>query len=409
MSTFTVAVPRKRTLQLSRRVAFWAVAYAFVTLAAFSTAPSSLYGLYVARDGFSSLTVTFVYAVYVVGVVGGLIFVGHLSDIYGRRVLLLPGLVLAAIAALVFIGSQSLTALIVARLLTGFALGTTAATATAYIADLASDARRAATIATVANIGGIGFGPLLSGLLARYAPDALTLSYVIFLGALLVAILLMAFAPEGRAAVEPRPPYRPNLPRVPKRGRRAFIAGATGVFVAFSVGGLFAGLSGAFLRSLGFTSPALIGLSIFLIFGSATFGQLLTASWPSHKQAAFGVPPLLVGLALIVVSPWISPHGLALALFLAGAVVDGIGQGAIFRASLALVISTSTPAARAGALATFFTVGYAGLSLPVIGLGVALQYMAPRIALLIFGVAIAAIVLAAAPVLTQRLELNRPE
>lgn len=172
--------------------------------------------------------------------------------------------------------------------------------------------------------------------------------------------------------------------------------------MAFAVGGLFAGLAGSFLRSIEYTSPALTGLSIFTIFGAATFGQLLTGSWSSHKQATFGIPPVLVGLTLIIVSAWVSPHGLALALFLGGAVISGVGQGALFRASLALVISTSTPATRAGALATFLMVGYAGLSLPVIGVGVAMQYVAPRVALLIFGAAIAAVVLAAAPVLTRR-------
>ena len=407
MSTFTIAAPRKRTVQLSRRAAFWAVAFAFLSLAAFSTAPSSLYGLYIAQDGFASLTITFVYAIYVVGVVSGLIFVGHLSDVYGRRVLLLPGLVLGAIASLIFISSQSLPALIVARLVTGFALGTSTATATAYLADLTSEhgakgARRAATITTIANISGIGVGPLLSGLLARYAPHPLTLSYIVFAVALLLAILIVSFAPEGHAPTNPRPRYRPNWPRIPQRGRRQFIAGVTGVFVAFSVGGLFAGLAGGFLRSLNYHSPALAGLAIFLIFGFATLGQLLTASWPSHRQAKFGIPLMLFGLVLVVVSAWLSSPGLALTLFLTGAAIDGLGQGAIFRGSLALVLSTSSPATRAGAVATFFAVGYAGLALPVLGLGVALQYIAPRVVLLIFGAAIAAIAVAAAPVLTHR-------
>jgi len=43
---------------------FWAVAFAFMVAAAFSIAPSSLYGLF-AQDGhLSSLTLTLVYAVY---------------------------------------------------------------------------------------------------------------------------------------------------------------------------------------------------------------------------------------------------------------------------------------------------------------------------------------------------------
>src|SRR5262249_27618186 len=41
-----------------------------------------------------------------------------------------------------------------------------------------------------------------------------------------------------------------------------------------------------------------------------------------------------------------------------------------------------------GALATFFTAGYAGLSVPVIGVGLLLQHLSPRVTLLIFGVAV---------------------
>jgi len=64
-------------------------------------------------------------------------------------------------------------------------------------------------------------------------------------------------------------------------------------------------------------------------------------------------------------------------------------------------VSMSPPDDRAGALATFFTVGYIGLSLPVIGLGVALQYVSAKITVLVFSAIVAAGILAAAPVLLK--------
>jgi hypothetical protein len=45
------------------RRGFRAVAFAFLVLMAFSTAPSPLYGLYRARDHFSLFMVTVIYAV----------------------------------------------------------------------------------------------------------------------------------------------------------------------------------------------------------------------------------------------------------------------------------------------------------------------------------------------------------
>ena len=63
---------------------FWAVAFTFLALAAFTTVPSPLYPLYQARDGLSEFEVTVIYAAYAIGVIGALFLAGHLSDWYGR-------------------------------------------------------------------------------------------------------------------------------------------------------------------------------------------------------------------------------------------------------------------------------------------------------------------------------------
>jgi predicted MFS family arabinose efflux permease len=392
--------------RLSRGAGFWAVAFSFLALAAFSTAPSALYGLYERQEGLSSLTITFVYAVYAVGVVVSLLLAGHVSDSYGRRAVLLPGLVLAGVAAVLFIVWQSLAGLLVARVLTGIALGATVATATAYIADLDAGpdgavSRRAGIVGTIANIGGLALGPFIAGLLAQYAPDGLTLPFVVLLAALLVAIAVVAVSPEGREPVRPRPRYRPQRLRVPTQDRARFIAATTGGFLTFALGGLFAGLAGTFLAGpLHHPSAALTGLAILLNFGAGVLVQTTTTRWPAHRLIAAGIAPMLIGLTLLVASAWTSPASLT--LFLIGGVVGGLGLGAILRGSLVLVISTTGEADRAGALATFFTAGYVGVSLPVLGLGIALEFLSPRVTLLIFALIVALGILAAAPVLLRR-------
>jgi hypothetical protein len=47
---------RPRTRKASAATGFWVVAVTFLTLAAFTTVPSPLYGLYQARDGFSEFS-----------------------------------------------------------------------------------------------------------------------------------------------------------------------------------------------------------------------------------------------------------------------------------------------------------------------------------------------------------------
>ncbi len=387
--------------RLSRRAGFWAVAFSFLAVTAFSTTPSALYGLYERQLHLSSLTITFVYAVYALGVVASLLFVGHLSDWYGRRAVLIPAVALAAAAALVFISWKSLPALIVARVLSGVALGASAAAATAYITDLDSGTdgmptRRAGIIATTANVGGLALGPLLSGLFARYLPHALTLPYLVMLAALVIALLALTIAPEGHPPVQPRPRYRPQRLSAPDGARTRFFAALAAVFATFSAGGLLAGLSGAFLAGpLHHPSPALTGLAIFLTFGTGVVVQTTTTSWPIRRLVATGIVLITVGLAVFVASAWTTPPNLA--LFLIGGALVGGGVGAIFRGSLGVVLSTSGPDDRAGALATFFMAGYVGVSLPVLGVGIVLQYLSPKMTLLIFGLAVAAATLAAAP------------
>src|SRR5215217_3184839 len=132
---------------------------------------------------------------------------------------------------------------------------------------------------------------------------------------------------------------------------------------------------------------------MLLNFGAGVLVQTTTTRWPASKLIAAGIAPTIIGLIVLVASAWTSPASLA--LFLIGGAVAGTGGGAILRASLTVVISTTTAADRAGALATFFTAAYVGLALPVLGLGVAFQALSPRLTLLIFGAAVGLGVLAA--------------
>jgi MFS family permease len=293
--------------------------------------------------------------------------------------------------------------LIVARLLTGVALGAGVATATAYIADLdagpgGAPSRRSGIVATVANVGGLALGPLLAGALARYVPGGVTLTFLVLLAALVAATGVVLRSPEGREPAQPRPRYRPQRLRAPAQARGEFIAATTGAFLTFAVAGLLAGLAGTFLAGpFHHPSSVLTGLVIFLNFGAGVLVQTTTAHWPTHRLIAAGIAPLLVGLSVLVASAWVA----SLALFLTGAAIAGVGGGAIIAGSLRVVVSSASADDRAGALATYFTAGYVGLSLPVLGAGVALQFLSPRVTLLLFAAAVGLGVVAAAPLLIR--------
>lgn len=58
----------------------------------------------------------------------------------------------------------------------------------------------------------------------------------------------------------------------------------------------------------------------------------------------------------------------------------------VFKGALAVAAATAPPTSRAEALAGFFLGAYIGLSLPVIGLGLATRYVPARDAVLAFAV-----------------------
>jgi MFS family permease len=389
-----------------RRFGFWTVAFVFLGVTALSSAPSPLYGLYAHRDGLSPLTVTGVYGVYAAGIVVSLLLVGHVSDWYGRRTVLVPGVVVALTAAVLLSFWKSLPGLLVARVLTGLAIGASVTTATAYLSDMDLDAtgdpsKRSQTVSIVSNIGGLAIGGLVTGLIAQYVGNGLTLPYLVFAALLAVGGIGLWLAPESRVLPTPRPRYRPQHFGLPEDGRTEFVTAVLGIFLNFGILGLIAGLGSTLLAGpLRQSSLSLAGLAIFSTYAAGCLVQVATVKWSRVALMKFGISAVFVALALLVGAAWVSPPNLL--LFLVGSVAVGAGTGAIFRGTFAIIISTAQSNDRAAALTTFFVSGYLGLSVPVIAAGFALEQISPKVVLLAFAIIIGIAILAATPLLIAR-------
>ena len=382
----------KHGFVLPHRVAFWVVAMAFLLNMAFSAVPTPLYGLYQQRDHFSGIMVTIVYAVYAVGVIASLFLVGHVSDWVGRRRMLVIALLVNVASSLLFIFFPSLIGLIAARVVCGVAVGMTTATATAYLAELHLHARpgtstkRPQVIAIAANLGGIGFGPLLGGLLAQFAPAPLRLSFIVVGAALVVLALFIAFAPETVSILDSPPAWRPQRVAVPSEGRRQFFAATFAGLAAFAVYGVFNSLVPSFLAgTLHESSHALAGAVAFSAFAAGALAQIVLGRLDTAQMLRRSVPILLVGLALFTIGMWVP----SLLIFILGGVVTGAGAGLVFRGALVAAGSTASPESRAEVLSGFFLGAYVGLSVPVIGLGIATAHVQAREAMLVFVVLVA--------------------
>src|SRR3984957_14942882 len=106
---------------LPRSVAFWVVAAMAAVVPAASSAPSPLYPVYQAEFGFSAVTLTVIFAVYVFALLASLLTVGRLSDYVERRVVLGGALVIEAAAMALFLGADGVGWLLAARIVQGFA------------------------------------------------------------------------------------------------------------------------------------------------------------------------------------------------------------------------------------------------------------------------------------------------
>jgi MFS family permease len=384
-----VAAPAPRHPVLSRPVAFWLVAGAFAVTMFGTTLPTPLYVLYQEEMGFPEEMLTAIFAVYAAGVLAALLLFGRASDQLGRRRLLIVGLVCAALSAVAFLLDQGLALLIVGRLLSGLSAGIFTGTATAALVDLAGEGRgqRATLVATTANMGALGLGPLVAGVLAQLAPLPLRLSFWVDLGLILLAFLAVWAMPET-VDVPEHPRLRISRPDLPPQVRPVFIRAATAGFAGFAVLGLFSAVAPSFLLDLLHeSSHALSGAIVFTVFAASTLGQVTLARRFGHRALAAGCVALVGGMGLLAA-------GLAatsLALVIAAATIAGLGQGLCMRAGLE-ALNTSAPAQRrAGVASTFFIVMYIGISLPVIGVGIAATRLGLQTAGIAASVAVAAI------------------
>src|SRR6476659_7197866 len=86
---------------------FWCLAVLQAVFLAAASAPSPLYPIYQAKWGFSTITLTAVYAVYALGALSALLGLGRTSDYLGRRRVTSVGLLIQIVAMLTFIAAQS--------------------------------------------------------------------------------------------------------------------------------------------------------------------------------------------------------------------------------------------------------------------------------------------------------------
>jgi MFS family permease len=100
----------------------WMVAAQIAVVYILSTIPTPLYVVYRQAFHFSQLMLTVIYAVYTLGTIAAMFFLGRLADQIGRRPVVLASLAIAAVSVGLFLLANHTAWLFPARILSGLAI-----------------------------------------------------------------------------------------------------------------------------------------------------------------------------------------------------------------------------------------------------------------------------------------------
>jgi MFS family permease len=324
--------------------------------------------VYQAEFRFSSITLTAVFAAYVLALLMSLLTVGRLSDYLGRRPVLAAALLVDAAAMLVFLDAHGVGALYAARLVQGFATGAAIGVLGAYLLDLQplTSSRLGSLMNSAAATGGLGIGAVLSGVLIEYAPHPTRLVFAVLGSTFLVLALSTMLLPE---TVDRKPgalaALRPQV-SVPSAARRAFLRAIPTMFSTWMLGGLMLSVGGSLLGVVfGQRNHAIVGLVLGMFAGTAAIASVLMRSRTPEQMERFGTGALFIGAALFALALATT----SLTVFTAAAVIAGTGFGPAFLGSFRTVSQLAAPHERAALISAIYVVSYLAFSIPALVAG----------------------------------------
>lgn len=323
---------------------------------------------------FAPVVVDGLLAAYVLGIVPALLLGGPLSDVLGRRTMLLPAAPLSFIGSgLLAVGADSPLVIGIGRVFCGLALGLVMAIGTAWIKELsdragagsAAGARRASLALT----GGFLLGAGVAAALAQFAPFPARATYVVHMLLTLVTGIWLTTAPETRQRPDVAPTFRELLGRlkVPGIAHRRFLRVVVPVapWVFGAAGTAYAILPALLDTRAGQYPIAFSGLMTVVTLGFGVGIQSVARRIDTRRSArasAIGIGLIAIGVTLAALAAW----QVSLALGFVAAAILGCGYGLCLVAGLSEVQRIAGPDDLAGLTAAYYSVAYLGFFIPMI-------------------------------------------
>ena len=396
MSTAAVSAPPRPGPRLSRGRGFAALGLVLGLFFFAAAAPSALYALYQARWQFSVTTLTAVFAVYAVALLAALLTTGSLSDVVGRRPVLLAAIGGQVVAMVLFAAADGVGWVFAARAVQGLATGLATSALSAGLVDLAPPDRpaTASVVTTGGPTTGQALGAVGAGALVQFAPAPTVLAYVLMLAGFVVAAVAVWFLPEPVAT---RPlSARVFMPRVglPPAARPAFLAAAPCVVAVWALSGLHLSLGPSLAgQLLGSTDRLLSALVVTLLTGCGAIAAVAARTRPPRAVLVMGCVLLLVGMALTLVG--VGWGDGSVAAFYGGTAVAGFGFGLGLLGTVSVVMTAAPAPDRARVAATMFVLAYLSFGLPAVAAGAATASFGLRTVAVVYGLGVGVLALVA--------------
>lgn len=375
--------PDRRSAPPVSPAAWTAVAASVVAIAWGGNEFTPLLVLYRQVSALSPVVVDGLLAAYVLGIIPALLLGGPLSDLFGRRPLLLPA------APLSFAGSLLLAlapthplVMGIGRILCGAALGLVMAVGSTWITELSDAAGQDASAgprrASLSLTAGFLVGAAVAAGLAQFAPWPTHATYALHLGLTVIAGIWLLRAPEthpdprpvgdgARALRRIRPATIARLLHVPDAAHRRFLRVVVPVapWVFGCAGAAYAILPAVLSEHAGRYPIAFSGLMTVVTLGCGVGIQVVGRLIDTRRSARASVIAMgivAVGVALGA----LASRTLSLPVGLAAAAVLGVGYGLALVAGLSEVQRIARPASLASLTAVYYSIAYLGFFVPMI-------------------------------------------
>lgn len=371
------------------------VAFAMFTVAWGGNQYTPMLVFYKTQGFFSTFFIDLMLVSYAVGVAVGLLAAGPASDSFGRKKVMLPTPLMAAVAsALIAAGQHNAALMTLGRFGAGVAVGIAMTAGGAWVKELSarrfdptstihSGAKRAALALTA----GFALGPAAAGLLAQFVPAPGVVPYLLHICLSVVGMIVLFPVPETRESkvTATRPRGIPSL-----RSSRFWLVVAPMAPWVFGAG----------FTAYAILPPIVAGLTPYPIVMTAAIALLTLGSGFAIQQIGPAIAGestvrgpatalifVIIGMSLataVVVRP-------SLWLLALACVFLGCAYGLAAYVGLAETQDIATPADMAGLVGIFYCLTYIGMLFPATLNKMSGWFTYPQ--MLLFGVVVATVTL----------------